>query len=179
MPTAPVVFDIPREHWDTQPKQLQCMSDRRDLFLGAVVHAPNDCNDDTIGVLIQDLRQVPWSRCWRAYRARDGMWYGVNTGYHVVCGVTYEAYWLLEKYEENNALKKIMKDIEKAKADIAHYGGEAIADSTLDDMIKWTPIMRPNTLEGALQWARKKRNDGLTVRLRNMKTGDVIMGDVL
>lgn len=47
------------------------------------------------------------------------------------------------------------------------------------EALQWVKIMNLRSLEKALVFGKRRKDEGLTIRLRNLVTGDIIMGDIL
>ena len=92
-----------------------------------------------------------------------------------------EAVWVIELLRRNRALEAAFEHLQKA-ADAIPYYDDTMRLPHLEDIkgrIDWCIIMNPRPLETALKWGKKKKEEGMTIRLRNIRTNDIIMGDIL
>lgn len=141
-----------------------CESTSREFFSGAVVHLLGRCSPFGCTEILDATID---GRMWRAV-TDNGVVHGVNenTG-HVVCGGD-TADWVMEKFQPLNHLTSAWGD---TPSEILRLLGK--------HRTEWVRIMNPRLIDHAMMWAKKKKDEGLTVRLRNIRTGDIIMGDIL
>lgn len=73
--------------------------------------------------------------------------------------------WVLEVWRQRSIARVLREE------DLQKMG--------ITDTWEWGLIMNPRDLETAMQWCKRKTEEGMTVRIRNLVTDDVIMGAIL
>jgi hypothetical protein len=148
------------------PLTIPCTSESKDFFQGAFVHIPGHCQAGWTSELLR-RDGGPEYGIWRAL-TDTGIVHGVSaeTG-HVVCGYGEEADWVMEKYEPLTMFTSAWFELPNE-----------IRDLFDPERHHWVKIMNPRTFEVAMRWVKAKHDDGLLVRIRNVRTGDIVMGAI-